>query len=214
MSVSALIVVDIQNDFLPGGSLAVPHGDEIIQPVIKLMEDPNRKWHRIILTRDWHTSDHISFARTHKKPDFSPITYHSVIPDDNATQEGTLWPVHCVQQTHGAQLADAIADEQKKLGCRIVDKGYLSDREYYSAFSDIWNYHRTELNNYLDSHHITDVYVVGLALDFCVKHTALSAAKRGYNTYILKDCTRAIHSDPESMKALEKELKENNVQLI
>lgn len=214
MSVKALIVVDIQNDFLPGGSLGVPHGDEIIQPVIKLIEDPEQNWHRVIMTKDWHPYDHISFAKTHKKPDFSTITYKSVIPDDNSTQEGTLWPVHCVQETHGSQLADPIAKEQEKLGCKIINKGYLSDREYYSAFSDIWNYHRTELNSYLDSHHVTDVYVVGLALDYCVKHTAISAAKRGYNAYILKDYTRAINSDAASMQKLEKELAENNVKLV
>lgn len=214
MSVKALIVVDIQNDFLPGGSLAVPHGDEIVKPVVELMEDPKQNWHRVILTRDWHPYDHISFAKTHKKPDFSPVTYKSVIPGDNSTQEGTLWPVHCVQETHGSQLADPIAEEQKNLDIKIINKGYLSDREYYSAFSDIWNYHRTELNSYLDSHHITDVYVVGLALDFCVKYTAISAANRGYKTYILKDYTRAINSDPESMQRLEKELSEHNVKLV
>lgn len=215
MTVKALLVIDIQNDFLPpNGSLAVPHGDEIIQPVIDLMEDPKQEWHRVVLTRDWHTFDHISFAKTHKKEDFSKIIYKSPVPGDDSTQEGTLWPVHCVQQTYGSQLAAPLLEEQKKLDCHVINKGYLSDREYYSAFSDIWNYHRTELQHYLQCHHITDVYVVGLALDYCVKSTAISAAKLGYKTFILKDYTRPIYSDPASMQKLEKELKENNVSLI
>lgn len=215
MTVKALLVIDIQNDFLPpNGSLAVAHGDEIIEPVIKLMEDPKQEWHRVVLTRDWHPQDHISFAKTHGKPDFSKVTYQSPIPGDNSTQEGVLWPKHCVQGTHGSQLADALIEEQKKLDCRVVDKGYLHDREYYSAFNDIWEFHKTELNNYLKSHHITDVYVVGLAFDYCVKNTAISAAKLGYNTFILKDYTKAINTDQASMASLEEELKKHNVKVI
>ncbi|QLG71507.1 hypothetical protein HG535_0B05490 [Zygotorulaspora mrakii] len=211
----ALLVIDIQNDFLPpNGSLAVASGDEIVEPVIKLMNDPKQEWHRIVLTRDWHPPDHISFAKSHGKPEFSKIEYHSPIPGDSSVQEGVLWPVHCVQGTPGSQLAAPLIEEQKKLGCRVVDKGYLHDREYYSAFNDIWDYHRTELNNYLKSHHITDVYVVGLALDYCVKNTAISASKLGYKTYIIKDYTRAINTDSESERKLEAELKKYNVKLI
>ncbi|CDH13574.1 probable Nicotinamidase [Zygosaccharomyces bailii ISA1307] len=209
----ALLVIDIQNDFLSQGALAVPHGDEIVQPVIDLIEDPSQQWHRVVMTRDWHPYNHISFAKVHKLPDFSSYTYHSPIENDNSTQEGTLWPVHCVQGTHGAELAAPLIEEQRKIGCHVIDKGYLQDREYYSAFNDIWNYHRTELNNYLHCHHIDEVYVVGLALDFCVKNTAISASKLGYKTTILEKYTRPIYSDEKSMHKLKQELAENNVQL-
>ncbi|CCC66745.1 hypothetical protein NCAS_0A01870 [Naumovozyma castellii] len=210
----ALLIIDVQNDFLPpNGSLAVPKGDEIVNPILSLIHDSQQDWHRVVMTRDWHPKNHISFAKRHGQEPYSSITYKSPRPGDSSTQEGTLWPVHCVQNTRGSQLADPLLKETYKNHYKIVDKGFLSDREYYSAFNDIWDFHKTELNDYLKKHHITQVYVVGLALDFCVKNTAISAAKLGYETIILKDYTRAINSDEESMEKLKKELEEHNIKL-
>lgn len=211
----ALIVVDVQNDFLPGGSLAVPGGDEIIKPVIELMEDPAQHWSQIVLTRDWHPYNHISFAKTHNLPDFSPITYASPIEGDKREIAGTVFPVHCVGDEYGSQLAPELQKEEKKLEkkCKVINKGYLQDREDFSAFNDIWDYHKTELHDYLHCHEIDEVCVVGLALDYCVKSTAISAAKLGYKTTILEKYTRGFISDEQSMQKLKKELADNNVQL-
>ncbi|CAL9728883.1 nicotinamidase [Monosporozyma unispora] len=212
----ALLVIDAQNDFVPpDGSLAVGHGDEVIQPIIKLMNDETHQynWDKIILTRDWHTPNHTSFAKSHGLPDFSPFVYDSPIPGDDSKQDATLWPVHCVQNTKGSQLVDDLIKEVNKHHYTVVNKGYLTDREYYSAFNDIWNYHKTELNELLQEKGIDEVYVVGLALDFCVKNTAISAAKLGYKTTILKGYTRAINTDAESMQKLNDELAANKVTL-
>lgn len=209
----ALIVVDVQNDFLPGGSLGVPHGDEVIRPIIELIEDPAQKWDQVIMTRDWHPRNHTSFAEQHNLPDFALFTYVLHVGGEKKSQDATLWPVHCVQDTHGSQLAVELVEEQKKIGCPIVNKGYLQDREYYSAFNDIWHQHRTELGSYLQAHKIDEVYVVGLALDFCVKNTAISSSELGYKTTILQNYTRAIFFDEKSMQNLRQELEENNVRL-
>lgn len=209
----ALIVVDVQNDFLPGGSLGVPYGDEVIRPIVELIEDPAQKWDQIIMTRDWHPRNHTSFAEQHSLPDFALFTYVFEIDGEKKSQDATLWPVHCVQETYGSQLAAELVEEQKKIKCPIVDKGFLQDREYYSAFNDIWYQHRTELDSYLHAHDIDEVYVVGLALDFCVKNTAISASNLGYKTTILQNYTRAIFSDKKSVQNLRHELNENNVQL-
>lgn len=201
---AALLIIDIQNDFLPpNGSLAVSAGDEIINPVIQLARDP--KWACVVMTKDWHPRDHISFARNHNLPDFSQFTYESPL-HDGQSQSATLWPVHCVQDTVGSEVPEAITEAFERLDVphTIVNKGYLSDREYYSGFNDIWEDHHTELNDFLKSQKTTEVYVVGLALDYCVKNTAISASKLGYHTTILQNYTRAIA--PESIPRLKQEL--------
>lgn len=212
----ALIITDMQNDFLPPkGSLPVPQGDEIVQPILDLIhQEEQQDFHRIVLVRDWHTRNHTSFAQSHNLPEYSQFEYKSPRPGDKSTQIGTLWPVHCVQNTWGSQLANPLLKETYHTHLKIVDKGFLSDREYYSGFSDIWNFHKTELHDYLQKHHITEVLVVGLALDYCVKETAISAAKLGYETTIVKSLTKAIHNDEESMNNLKKVLDENNVKLV
>ncbi|CCD24694.1 nicotinamidase NDAI_0D03800 [Naumovozyma dairenensis CBS 421] len=210
----ALLIIDVQNDFLPpNGTLAVPHGDEIVHPILELIHDEKQDWHRVVMTRDWHPKNHISFAKRHNQEPYSKITYKSPKPGDKTTQEGVLWPVHCIQNTRGSQLADPLLKETYKNHYKIVDKGFLSDREYYSAFHDIWNFHKTELHEYLQKHHITEVYIVGLALDYCVKETAISAAKLGYKTTILKDYTKPVNSDDESMMKLKEEFNSYNIKL-
>ncbi|KAL3231156.1 Nicotinamidase [Nakaseomyces bracarensis] len=207
-----LLVIDMQNDFAkPNGSLYVPEGEKVIEPIVELMKDP--QWHRVVVTRDWHPPNHVSFARTHGKPDFSEIEYQCPKPGDDSHQTGVLWPVHCVQNSTGAQLAPEILETVQEKHIKIVDKGYLPDREYYSAFNDIWDWHHTELDEYLKKHHTTEVYVVGLALDYCVMNTAISAANLGYDTTILKSYTKAIYTDDEHKKQLHEKLEKNNVKL-
>lgn len=213
----ALLVIDVQNDFVPpDGSLAVGHGDEVVKPIIDLMEDKDGKYHwdKIVLTRDWHPANHTSFAKTHGLSDFSPFVYDSPVKGDDSKQDATLWPVHCVQNTKGSELVDALKEEVAKHNYTVVNKGYLADREYYSAFNDIWNDHVTELHKLLQDAGITEVFVVGLALDFCVKNTAISAAHLGYKTTILQQFTRAIAADDKSMASLKQELQREKVSLL
>lgn len=211
-----LIVVDMQNDFVsPLGSLTVPKGEELIEPISKLMQDPDRDWHRIVVTRDWHPARHVSFAKNHKdKEPFSTYTYRSPRPGDDSTQEGILWPVHCVKNTWGSQLVDHIMDQVLTKHMKIVDKGFLTDREYYSAFNDIWNFHKTDMNKYLEKHHTDEVYIVGVSLEYCVKATAISAAELGYKTTVLLDYTRPISEDPEVVNKAIEELKAHNVNVV
>lgn len=207
MGSRALLIIDIQNDFLPpDGSLAVQDGDAIIDPVIKLLNE--KKWDCVAMTKDWHPSDHISFAKNHGLPDYSAFTYESPVRGSTEKQEATLWPVHCVQESWGSEVPERLMKElqKQKVPHTVVNKGFLADREYYSGFNDIWNDHRTELDDFLKKNNVSEVYLVGLALDFCVMNTAISAAKLGYKTTILKDYTRAIKNDPKSVETLIKDL--------
>lgn len=212
----ALIVIDVQNDFVsPKGSLYVKESEEIVNPILDLVRaEVEQDFHRIVLVRDWHTKLHTSFAKSHDLPDYSQYEYKSPKPGDKSTQIGTLWPVHCVQNTWGSQLANPLLKETYQRHLKIVDKGFLTNREYYSAFNDIWNFHKTELHDYLQKHHITEVLIVGVALDYCVKETAISAAKLGYKTAIVRSLTKPINSDTEHLANLEKELAEHNIKLV
>lgn len=220
----ALLVIDLQNDFAnQRGSMYVDKSEEIIEPIIELVKDKEHRyrWDRVVFTRDWHPVDHISFARTHGLPDFCKYTYHHP-RDTHIRRESTLWPVHCVQGTWGSQLVDPIRKElittketENGTVMAVVDKGFIRDREFYSAFDDIWgeSSQDTSLEDQL-LEGIQEIYVVGLALDYCVKNTAISAATRGYKTTVLKEYTRAIHTDPAAMESLCRELKEHGVSLI
>ncbi|SCU98228.1 LADA_0H11474g1_1 [Lachancea dasiensis] len=209
----ALIIVDLQHDFLPPhGSLAVPGGDEIVAPIVELAKDD--RWSVVVATQDWHPRDHVSFAVNHNVPEFSEFVYTSPIRR-NETQAATLWPVHCVQGTQGAELAPELVHTLDRLECdhHVVQKGFLSDREYYSAFHDIWSDHHTQLHGLLQKHGVNEVSIVGVALDFCVKSTAVSAANLGYRTTILKDYTRGIATDAKAQCNLEQELVQNDILL-
>lgn len=210
-----LLVVDVQNDFLPPkGSLAVKGADKIVEPILNLIQDQSRDFHRVVFTRDWHPENHISFAKNHDLPEFSEYTYKSPRVGDDSTSVGTLWPVHCIQNTWGSQLADPLLNEASRHHNKVIDKGFLPDREYYSAFNDIFNHHHTELDVYLQKHHTTEVYICGLAMDYCVKDTAISAVELGYKVYIYEDLTRPIFDDEEHMTKMYEELKAHGIELI
>ncbi len=174
----ALIVIDIQNDFCPGGALAVVGGDEIIPRVNALMaEFPVR-----VLTQDWHPADHSSFAANH-----AGAAPFSLIDMPYGPQ--VLWPTHCVQGSHGAAFHDALATDPADL---VIRKGFRTAIDSYSAFFE--NDHKTPtgLEGYLRSRGVSELTLVGLATDFCVAYSAIDAAGLGFGVTVLEGACRAI----------------------
>jgi len=175
---SALIVVDVQNCFLPGGSLAVKDGDQVI-PVINRIA---RSFENVVMTQDWHTAHHVSFASSHegKKPfEMIKLAYGNQV----------LWPDHCVQGTDGASIAKGIDIPHAEL---IIRKGFHNDVDSYSAFLEADKETRTGLAGYLKERRIDTIFVTGLATDFCVAWTAIDGRHAGLNVYVIDDACRGI----------------------
>jgi len=177
-----LILVDLQNDFLPGGALAVPHGDE----VIPLANELQPQFDVVVATKDWHPLDHGSFAANHpgKKPG------DRVILDGI---EQILWPVHCVQNTRGAEFAPSFDTSRI---ARVFHKGIDPLIDSYSTFFDNAHRRHTGLAHYLKERSVDDIYLLGLALDYCVKYSALDARELGLNTHVILDGCRGIELEP------------------
>ena len=170
---SALILVDIQNDFCPGGALAVAEGDQIIKAVNRLMPE----FELIISTQDWHPSDHISFK-----------------------EQGGPWPPHCIQGTEGAELQSELNQERINYYFR---KATTPDKDAYSEFEGT-DAEGHMLDETLKRHAIKQIYVVGLATDYCVKATVLDGIKHGYEVYAVTDAMRAVNVAPDDgARALE-----------
>jgi nicotinamidase/pyrazinamidase len=200
MSNRALILVDIQNDFLPGGALAVPEGDHIIPIVNQLVP----KFDFIIVTQDWHPPDHCSFAVNHKGGEIGEVVEVAGLPQ-------VLWPVHCVAGTHGAELSKALHLPSK---CYTVKKGAQAYIDSYSAFFDNGHRHQTELEGLLRNNQIDSLYFAGLATDYCVKFSALDAVDLGFNTNVIVDGCRAVNLQPgDEARALDK-MEQAGVHLI
>lgn len=175
---AALIVVDIQNDFLPGGALAVPRGDETVAIANRLMP----LFPTVVLTADWHPADHASFASQHagKSPyDVVPMPYGNQV----------LWPDHCVAGTTGADFAAGLETVRAHA---VIRKGTDKNCDSYSGFLAADRKTPTGLAGYLKSRGMTTVFVCGLATDFCVAWTAQDAAVAGFKTYLIEDASRAI----------------------
>ena len=175
---AALIVVDIQNDFLPGGALAVPRGDETVAIANRLMP----LFPTVVLTADWHPADHASFASQHagKSPyDVVPMPYGNQV----------LWPDHCVAGTTGADFAAGLETVRAHA---VIRKGTDKNCDSYSGFLAADRKTPTGLAGYLKSRGVTTVFVCGLATDFCVAWTAQDAAAAGFKTYLIEDASRAI----------------------
>src|SRR6476661_9464550 len=184
---SALIVVDVQNCFLPGGSLAVKEGDQVV-PVINRIA---KGFANVVMTQDWHTPGHISFASTHsgKKP-FEAI--------DVAYGKQVLWPDHCVQGTDGASLSKDLAIPHAGL---VIRKGFNKNVDSYSAFTEADGKTTTGLAAYLKARKVKRVFLAGLATDFCVAWSALDARKAGFETYVIEDACRGIDTQGSLAKA-------------
>ena len=184
---SALIVVDVQNCFVPGGSLAVNKGDEVI-PLINTIA---AKFQNVVMTQDWHTANHLSFASQHpgKKPfEFIKLPYGNQV----------LWPDHCVQGTDGAAIHKDIKIPQAQL---VIRKGFNPLVDSYSAFIEADGKSKTGLDGYLRGRRIKTVYVVGLATDFCVAWTAMDARKLGLTAFVIEDACRGIDNGGSLAKA-------------
>lgn len=171
-------MVDLQNDFCPGGSLAVPGGDEII-PIANQLQN---HFDVVVATQDWHPEDHMSFAANH--PGYQP---GNTIMVNGYIQ--VLWPSHCVQNTKGALFHPKLSTEGVH---KIIYKGTNKEIDSYSAFFDNAHLRSTELREYLETQKIKDVYIMGLATDYCVKYSALDAAQLGFNVYLIQDACRGV----------------------
>ena len=173
----ALIVVDVQKDFLETGALPVKDGSQVV-PVINRISP---KFKHVVFTQDWHPQGHISFASSH--PGQAPYS-----TSDVSYGKQVLWPEHCVQNTSGAEFADSLNTEK---GC-FVKKGAHPDIDSYSAFLEADRKTKTDLGVWLKSQGITEVFVCGLATDFCVSWTALDAADEGFKVNVIEDASRGI----------------------
>ncbi len=193
----ALIVIDVQNDFCPGGALAVPGGDEIVAPINAIMDG----FDAVILTQDWHPAGHSSFASAHpgKAPfELTEMPYGSQV----------LWPDHCVQGTKGA----AFHPDLRTDGDLIIRKGFRSAIDSYSAFFENDQSTPTGLKGYLETREITQLTLVGLATDFCVNFSAVDAARLGFDVTVRTDLCRAIDMEG-SLRAAEEAMRTAGVKL-
>ncbi len=195
----ALIIVDVQNDFCPGGALPVKNGDEIIP----LINELQKHYDLVVVSQDWHPKDHGSFASTHHKKLYSTIML------DGLSQ--VLWPDHCVQHTPGAELR---ADLDKTRIQHIVQKGTEPNIDSYSAFFDNGWKKATGLHYYLKEKHVTDVHIVGLATDYCVKYTALDSTRLGYNTSVILEACRGIGLHEDDIDKAVEEMMNSGVNII
>lgn len=186
---SALIVVDVQNDFLPGGALPVPQGDAVVEPINALIANAST----VVLTADWHPADHQSFAANH--PGHNPF---ETVDMPYGTQ--VLWPVHCTAGSAGAGFVPQLKTDSAAL---ILRKGMCAARDSYSAFVEADRTTTTGLAGWLRERGIRRMAVCGLAADYCVSWTALDAAAAGFDTVVVTDATRAIA--PETLRAAQVE---------
>jgi nicotinamidase/pyrazinamidase len=185
-----LLVIDVQNDFCPGGALAVAGGDHVV-PVINAL---GRRFAHVALTQDWHPPDHLSFAAQH--PGRQP--FEAVTTDYGAQ---TLWPTHCVQDTAGAAFHPGLALPHAEL---VLRKGYHRTIDSYSAMRENDRKTPTGLAAYLRERGITRLYLAGLATDYCVAYSAIDAAELGFAVVVIEDACRAIDRDGSLALALDR----------
>jgi nicotinamidase/pyrazinamidase len=197
---NALILVDLQNDFLPGGALPVPHGDEVI-PVANELQ---RRFDLVVATKDWHPPDHGSFASNHPGKE----------PGDRIILDGIeqiLWPEHCVQNTHGAEFA--LLFDAGHIA-HVFHKGTERNIDSYSTFFDNAHRRHTGLARYLRKRSIKDIYLMGLALDYCVKYSVLDARHLGLNTHVILDGCRGIELEIGDIERALEEMKQAGATIL
>jgi len=196
----ALIIVDVQNDFSPGGALAVSEGDQIIPVINKIQEN----FDFIVATQDWHPANHGSFAANHsgkKVGDFIKLNGLDQI----------LWPVHCVEFSDGADFHKSLHNQKWR---KIFKKGTNPEVDSYSGFFDNGKTEETGLGDFLKSLGIEKVFVTGLAADYCVKFTVLDALDLGFKTYLLTDATKGVNISPNDTIDAFKEMENKGAILI
>lgn len=200
MKEKALILVDLQNDFCKGGSLSVPDGDAVIPIANKLQS----YFDLVLATQDWHPEDHMSFAANH--PD---RRVGDVIVVDELSQ--VLWPNHCVKNSKGAEFHPDLDTHQIR---KIFHKGTDKKIDSYSAFFDNAHKRYTGLADYLRSEQVEDVYIMGLATDYCVKYSALDAVHLGFNVYVIEDACRGIDLHPGDIAKAYDEMRAAGVHVL
>lgn len=195
----ALIIIDIQNDFCPGGKLAVPKGDEIIPTINSLLP----RFSHVVQTQDWHPHDHLSFASNHP----GKSEYESV---QLSYGDQVLWPDHCVQGTTGADFHPELITDHTQLTIR---KGFRKKIDSYSAFFENDQKTKTGLDGFLKNLGIKKLFLCGLATDFCVKWTALDAIKLEYEVHLIEDAVAAIDLNGSEAAAI-KEMESSGVHFV
>lgn len=177
----ALIVIDVQNDFCPGGALAVEGGDEIVAPINALLDEYSVR----VFTQDWHPADHLSFASQHE--DRAPFTMAEMPYGPQV-----LWPDHCIIGSEGAAFHPRLNSDRADL---VIRKGFRREIDSYSAFFENDHTTPTGLEGYLQSRGVDTIVLVGLATDYCVNYSAVDAARLGFNVSVIESLTRAIDLD-------------------
>jgi nicotinamidase/pyrazinamidase len=197
---NALIVTDIQDDFLPGGALAVSQGDEVI-PIANRLQP---KFDLVVATQDWHPADHGSFASNHAGKRVGETIDLNGLPQ-------ILWPVHCVQGTRGAKFSEELSTSRIQ---RIFQKGLDAGIDSYSAFFDNARRKDTGLGGYLWREGVEQVYVLGLTTDYCVKFTALDAVSLGFDAYVILDGCRGVNLRPGDVDRAVAEMRQSGVSFV
>jgi nicotinamidase/pyrazinamidase len=198
--VSALIVIDVQNDFCPGGALPVPEGDRIVALVNRLQPC----FELVVATQDWHPADHGSFAANHPGRQVGDQITLAGLPQ-------ILWPVHCVQHTPGADFHPDL--DQRRIS-QVIRKGLDRHIDSYSGFFDNGHRRATALEEYLRLQGVGEVYVCGLATDYCVKHTALDAVELGFRVWLIEDACRGVELHPGDVARAIEEMRAAGVKTI
>lgn len=196
----ALILVDIQKDFLPGGALAVSQGDQVI-PVANELQ---KHFNLVVATQDYHPASHLSFAANHKGKK----------PGDHIELKGldqVLWPVHCVQESEGAAFADTLEMDKVE---KVFQKGTDPEIDSYSGFYDNGHLKATGLGDYLRQKGVDRVVIAGLAADYCVKYTALDAKGLGFDTVVVKDGTRAVNLQEVDFERALEEMESQGIRIV
>lgn len=199
---NALILVDIQNDFTPGGALPVPGGDAVV-PAANRLQDGGR-FDLVVATQDWHPAGHGSFAANHPGRTPGEVIDLNVLPQ-------ILWPTHCVQGTPGADFVDGLGTIKIE---KVFTKGTDPAIDSYSGFFDNGRRKATGLGDYLTARGVRAVYVCGLATDYCVKSTALDARHLGFETYLVEDACRGVNLQPGDVDRAVEEMRRAGVKVV
>ncbi len=200
MPVQALVIVDVQNDFLPGGALAVQEGNQIIPRINELVKLP---FDVIVATKDWHPANHGSFASNQGKLVGEVIMLNGI--------QQILWPAHCVQGSYGSELShDLDTSHFEKIFYKGVDQGIDS----YSCFFDNGHRQSTGMEDYMKKKHVNKVYIAGLATDYCVKYSVFDALQLGFDTYVIEDVCRGVDIQANDCRLAIEEMKKGGAHII